>query len=120
MLWCLYFLSKQLYGGDCSTRLLTSFTKLFTYFLQREGFTLGVHDILITAEADESRRKIIKECRQVGNSIAAEALDLDPDISPEILAEKMNEAYKENPRFRVLLDRKYKSVLDNYTNNINK
>lgn len=58
---CMY----ELYGGNSSTQLLTSFSKLFTYFLQWEGFTLGVHDILVLDEADKQRKKIIKKCRKV-------------------------------------------------------
>ncbi|XP_055854133.1 DNA-directed RNA polymerase I subunit RPA1 [Episyrphus balteatus] len=110
----------ELYGGDVSTRLLTSFTKVFTSFLQREGFTLGVQDILVTSTADAKRRKIIKNCRQVGNSAVAAALDLDPDTPHDVLAAKMQEAYLKDPKFRIILDRKYKSLLDEYTNEINK
>lgn len=36
---CMY----ELYGGDVSTQLLSSLAKVFTIFLQWEGFTLGVH-----------------------------------------------------------------------------
>lgn len=58
---CMY----ELYGGQCSTQLLSSFSKLFTFFLQREGFTLGVHDILVLSEADKNRRKVVKKSRKV-------------------------------------------------------
>ncbi|EDW32058.1 GL11448 [Drosophila persimilis] len=113
---CMY----ELYGGDVSTRLLTAFTKVFTFFLQLEGFTLGVKDILVTGEADRKRRQIIQECRDVGNSAVAAALELD-DVPPhDELAEQMEEAYVKDPKFRVLLDRKYKSLLDGFTNDINK
>lgn len=62
---CMY----ELYGGKSSTQLLSSFSKLFTIFLQREGFTLGVHDILVLADADKNRKKIIKKCRMVYNFV---------------------------------------------------
>lgn len=110
----------ELYGGDVSTRLLTAFTKVFTFFLQLEGFTLGVKDILVSGEADRKRRNIIRKCRDVGNSAVAAALDLE-DVPPhDELTEKMEAAYIKDSKFRVLLDRKYKSVLDGYTNDINK
>lgn len=111
----------ELYGGDVSTRLLTSFTKIFTSFLQREGFTLGVKDILVTGEADKKRREIIQECRKIGDTVVSEAVNIEnPEEAPrELVAEKMAEAYGEDPNFRVILDRKYKSVLDGYTNSIN-
>ncbi|XP_075169735.1 RNA polymerase I subunit RpI1 [Haematobia irritans] len=113
---CMY----ELYGGNISTCLLTAFTKVFTFFLQWEGFTLGVKDILVTAEADEERRKIIQESREIGNATLASALDLEDVPTLDVLSEKMEEAYIKDPKFRVILDRKYKSMLDNYTNDINK
>lgn len=58
---CMY----DLYGGKSSTQLLTALSKLFTFFLHREGFTLGVHDILVLADADKQRKKIIKKSRKV-------------------------------------------------------
>lgn len=58
---CMY----ELYGGQCSTQLLSSFSKIFTFYLQREGFTLGVRDILVLSDADKDRRKIIKRSRKV-------------------------------------------------------
>ncbi|XP_013113377.2 DNA-directed RNA polymerase I subunit RPA1 [Stomoxys calcitrans] len=113
---CMY----ELYGGNISTCLLTAFTKVFTFFLQWEGFTLGVKDILVTAEADEERRNIIRESRKIGNATLASALDMENVPALDVLSEKMEEAYIKDPKFRVILDRKYKSMLDNYTNDINK
>ncbi|XP_030388512.1 DNA-directed RNA polymerase I subunit RPA1 isoform X2 [Scaptodrosophila lebanonensis] len=113
---CMY----ELYGGEVSTCLLTAFTKVFTFFLQLEGFTLGVKDILVTEEADHKRRNIIRECRNIGNSAVAAALELEEVPPHDVLAEQMETAYVKDPKFRVLLDRKYKSLLDGYTNDINK
>lgn len=113
---CMY----ELYGGDVSTLLLTAFTKVFTFFLQLEGFTLGVKDILVTDVADRKRRKIIRECRNVGNSAVAAALELEDEPPHDELVEKMEAAYVKDSKFRVLLDRKYKSLLDGYTNDINR
>ncbi|CAD6991779.1 unnamed protein product [Ceratitis capitata] len=113
---CMY----ELYGGEVSTHLLTAFTKVFTSFLQREGFTLGVQDILVTANADAQRRKIVKESRNVGDSAVAAALELEEIPSLDVLVEKMEDAYIKDPKFRVILDRKYKALLDGYTNDINR
>lgn len=57
---------------------------------------------------------------QVGHRTTATALDLQSDVSPEILAEKLDEAYGRDPKFRTMLDRSFKSVLDGFTNKINK
>lgn len=57
----------QLYGGNCSTKMLSSFGKLFQAYLLYLGFTLGVKDILVTAVADKKRKEIMNECRKVRN-----------------------------------------------------
>lgn len=113
---CIY----ELYGGSISTKLLSAFTRLFTAFLQWEGFTLGVHDILVLEDADKERKKIIKESRLIGKRITCQALDISEEVSNEELIEKLEEAYANDPKFRAVLDRKYKSAMDSYTNNINK
>ena len=56
---------NELYGGQYSCRLLSSFSRVFTTFLQLRGFTLGVRDILVTPEADQKRREIISRVQTV-------------------------------------------------------
>ncbi|XP_055626867.1 DNA-directed RNA polymerase I subunit RPA1 [Toxorhynchites rutilus septentrionalis] len=112
---CMY----ELYGGHCSSALLSSLSRLFTYYLQWEGFTLGVKDILVQKAADKKRAKIIKACRQIGHQTAASALDLPPDVSESELNARMQETYARNPKFRAIIDRKFKTALDTYTNQIN-
>ncbi|XP_059608966.1 DNA-directed RNA polymerase I subunit RPA1 [Phlebotomus argentipes] len=113
---CMY----ELYGPEHSTRLLSAFARLFTYFLQWEGFTLGPKDIVVLPEADKQRAKIIKESRKIGNATAATALHLPEDIGEEELREKMDQAFHSDPKFRAIMDRQFKSALDQFNNNINK
>jgi DNA-directed RNA polymerase I subunit RPA1 len=113
---CIY----ELYGGEISTKLLSSLTRLFTAFLQWEGFTLGVNDILVVEKADKERKEIIKESRTIGRRITCQALDVPESVSDEELIEKLEEAYATDPKFRAVLDRKYKTAMDTYTNSINK
>ena len=56
----------ELYGGTYSGSLLSAFSKIFTNFLHTEGFTLGVHDIVVTEEANKRRRNIMEETRKFG------------------------------------------------------
>lgn len=83
---------------------------------------MGVRDILVTKEADKNRRQIIRESREIGNKALAKALGVEDDeeISFPDLATKMEEAYIKDSNFRAILDRNYKSILDVYTNNINR
>lgn len=52
---CIY----ELYGGTYATRLLSSFAKLFTCFLQQQGFTLGVHDILVGIKLNKRQSRFL-------------------------------------------------------------
>lgn len=56
----------ELYGGTYSGKLLSAFSKVFTIFLRTEGFTLGVHDIVVLDKANKKRKKIIKATRKQG------------------------------------------------------
>ena len=47
-------------------------------------------------------------------------MEVTEDTPIEIVTAKIEEAYYKNPKFQAQLDRKYKTALDVYTNNINK
>ncbi|KAL3272242.1 hypothetical protein HHI36_022725 [Cryptolaemus montrouzieri] len=113
---CIY----ELYGGTYATKMLSSFAKLFTSFLQQEGFTLGVRDILTVPSADKKRKKIIKNSRKIGKEVMIKALNLPRDCSIEDITEKVEANSVANPKLRAIIDREYKSTLDSYTNDINR
>lgn len=110
----------DLYGGECAINFLTALTKCFTLFLQWEGFSLGVKDILVLDDADEERTEIIKECRLEGDAIVKKLLNLPNAATKDEMNKKLEEAYANDSNFKALLDRAYKSVLDDYTNKINR
>ncbi|KAF5293076.1 hypothetical protein FQR65_LT11068 [Abscondita terminalis] len=113
---CIY----ELYGGACATKLLSSFAKLFTYFLQRDGFTLGVQDILVLKSADKKRKKTIRQLRNVGIQIVTSSLDIPENSDLDAVVEKLEQASERNAKMRAIVDREYKTVLDPFTNEINK
>ncbi|GJM97984.1 hypothetical protein PR202_ga14955 [Eleusine coracana subsp. coracana] len=51
----------ELYGADTAGILLSTFSRLFTLFLQFHGFTCGVADLLLREESDKKRREILKK-----------------------------------------------------------
>lgn len=112
---CMY----DLYGGDSSSAILSSFSKGFTFYLQWIGFTLGVKDILVVEEADKKRDEIIRLVRQAGRVAAVKATELPADVDESNLKETIGEMLIKDPKFRASLDRQYKNMLDSYTNNIN-
>ncbi|KAL1509795.1 hypothetical protein ABEB36_004477 [Hypothenemus hampei] len=113
---CIY----ELYGGNCAIQLLSSFAKLFTRFLQQDGFTLGVHDILTVPTADQERKKLIKKSRKIGKKAIAKALGIPKTDNLNEIVEKIEERCSVDPKFRQIIDRSYKTTLDTFTNSINK
>ncbi|XP_046828533.1 DNA-directed RNA polymerase I subunit RPA1 isoform X2 [Vespa crabro] len=113
---CVY----ELYGGPCSSKLLSALGKLFQAFLQRDGFTLGIEDILIVPRADVKRKEIISECRKLGEDVQRAILDMPDDTPTDVILSRAEESYRTEPKFRAQVDRKYKNVLDVYTNDINR
>ncbi|KDR17997.1 DNA-directed RNA polymerase I subunit RPA1, partial [Zootermopsis nevadensis] len=111
---------NELYGGSCSSVLLTAFSKLFTSFLQRNGFSLGVEDILVVKAAEEQRIHFISRGRKVGNKAVRSAVDLPKTATRSEIKEKMEDVYQNYNRGRAMIDSSYKSMLDNITNKINK
>lgn len=89
-------------------------------FLQQEGFTLGVRDILTVRKADSKRKKIIKDSREKGVDVVTTALNIPKDTPLDKIVEKIEEAGVINPKIRAMIDRQYKSALDTYTNDINR
>nr|CAD7431182.1 unnamed protein product [Timema monikensis] len=111
---CLY----ELYGGACSSRILSSFSKLFTFYLQRCGFTLGIEDILILDGAEQKRVEHILASRKVGDELVMSALELD-ESQAHNLKDEMERVYRTGVKGRAIIDRAYKTSLDTFTNNIN-
>lgn len=112
---CMY----ELYGGDSSSALLSSFSKVFTFYLQWIGFTLGVKDILVVDEANQKRDDYVCLVREAGKLAAVKATDLPVDVDDVKLKTTISEMHAKDPKFRASLDRQYKTMLDSYTNNIN-
>ncbi|KAG6449026.1 hypothetical protein O3G_MSEX005833 [Manduca sexta] len=113
---CMY----ELYGGDSSSALLSSFSKVFTFYLQWIGFTLGVKDILVVDEANKKRDEFIRSVRNAGKGAAVKSTELPEDVDDGMLKDTIAEMFAKDPKFRTSLDRQYKNMLDTFTNNINK
>lgn len=113
---CMY----ELYGGDSSSAVLSSFSKVFTFYLQWIGFTLGVKDILVVDEANRQRDDYVHLVRQAGRLAAVKATELPLDVDDDKLKDTIGEMLIKDPKFRTNLDRQYKSVLDSHTNSINR
>ncbi|XP_037093253.1 DNA-directed RNA polymerase I subunit RPA1-like [Pollicipes pollicipes] len=114
----------ELYGGGAGSRLLSSFSRLFTCCLHVFGFTLGVHDIMVTSEADQERRRIIQQTAEVGPEATADALGLvskEERADERAVQRRLEQAHLSgNVRAQRDLDRAYKKRLDTVNNAINR
>eukprot|EP00854_Cymbomonas_tetramitiformis_P018706 gene18706-22333_t len=65
---------QELHGCKAAGRLLSSFSRLFTGYLQMHGFTCGMEDLRVTPEADVRRSFVLEqaegEVRQVAYTFA--------------------------------------------------
>ena len=68
---------QELYGGRTAGDLLSSFSRLFTIFLQRNGFTCGISDLLLNAKAEKRRGELIAQAERKATSASAEYVGLD-------------------------------------------
>ncbi len=113
----------ELYGGSYSGKLLSAFSKIFTNFLHTEGFTLGVHDIVVTDEANKKRRATMNVTRTLGNRLAANGVGLPPgEVDEDELETNLAQFHRESrtvPKKRAEIDRAYKEELSPATNDIN-
>jgi len=116
----------ELYGAEFSSRLLSSLARLFTYFLQLHGFTLGVEDILLNASADKKRKKILSKTSKVGFEAAVRAVGLNPqdgsinEVDPAEVKRRLGQAHLSGSALkRMTIDHEYKIQTDKITNEVN-
>lgn len=56
----------------------------------------------------------------IGREVITAALDLPKDTPVDKIVEEIQKVGAVNPNLRAIIDRHYKSALDNYTNDINR
>lgn len=110
----------ELYGGETSSNLMSAFARLSTWYLMLyEGFTLGIHDILVEDDANADRQDFIKESKTVGDESAKEALGVEGPIDDQALEDKLREAHSDrDPLPMKKLDAAMKSRTDKYASKI--
>ncbi|XP_033636533.1 DNA-directed RNA polymerase I subunit RPA1-like [Asterias rubens] len=110
----------ELYGGQVAVKLLSCLGRLFTTFLQQfTGFTLGVHDILITNKGNYRRRKIMQKAGGIGPDVVASALGYDDSTDITALKERYEEAHRKSADTELReIDLKMKGQTDRFTNEI--
>ncbi|XP_038067709.1 DNA-directed RNA polymerase I subunit RPA1-like [Patiria miniata] len=110
----------ELYGGQVAGELLSCLGRLFTTFLQQfTGFTLGVHDILVTEKGNSKRRKLMRKASGIGPEVVSSALDVEDPGDLTALKDRYEEAHRkfDDTELREI-DLKMKGQTDRFTNEI--
>jgi len=92
-----------------------------TNFLQWEGFTLGVKDVLVKPNADVLRRALMVEVTDIGPKAGCAGVGLPAGATADLLKEKLESVHRSgDPKARAIVDQAYKQALDGYNNKINR
>ncbi|CAG0881746.1 unnamed protein product [Darwinula stevensoni] len=128
----LFHCVNQLYGGDSCVTLMSSFSRLLTFYLQQHGFSIGIRDVLVHPDAERLRRKIARKSTKVSSCLHLHLLEPELKVGPTVastalevdfdgIGKKMRAAHLSMSEKLGLqrLDRAYKTFLDKYNNKIN-
>lgn len=67
---------QELYGNDVAGKILSSFSRLFTFYLQSHGFTCGYDDLLLVDEVERSRQEMLDRAEALAVNASAEFVGL--------------------------------------------
>uniref|UniRef100_A0A1J3HYB5 DNA-directed RNA polymerase subunit n=1 Tax=Noccaea caerulescens TaxID=107243 RepID=A0A1J3HYB5_NOCCA len=105
----------ELYGSNAAGNLLSVFSRLFTVFLQTQGFTCGVDDLIILKDMDEKRTNQLQECEKVGEKVLRKTfgIDVDGQIDPQDMKSRIERIlYEDGEPALLSLDRSIVSELN--------
>lgn len=87
---------QELYGSNTAGLLLSALSRLFTAFLQIQGFTCGLDDLIVAPDCDANMKKEL-EGEDVGKKVHCKFVNLDNDkIDPEKLQLETEKAIHSN------------------------
>ncbi|KAL6873364.1 hypothetical protein ACP4OV_013446 [Aristida adscensionis] len=111
----------ELYGADAAGILLSTFSRLFTLFLQLHGFTCGVDDLLPSQESDKQRGEILRTSEQSSEQVHRKFTRTEDDHEdPVKLQMEVEKVVRRNGESAtVILDRMMSSALNMITTKAN-
>ncbi|GIL46561.1 hypothetical protein Vafri_3552 [Volvox africanus] len=110
---------QELYGNTVAGKLISAFSRLFTYYLQWHGFTCGMDDLLLVPHSEAERAallasaevsavqassELLKEKNQGGLTLPAEVLDDPASHHRELLKFEIKVAAALGERYRANQD----------------
>ncbi|KAI5064715.1 hypothetical protein GOP47_0019410 [Adiantum capillus-veneris] len=113
---------KEFYGADAAGQLLSSFSRLFTSFLQMYGFTCGISDLLLVPEGEQHRQMKLAAAQELGLRVHKRFVGLDDDENSsanELKLEIENSLQSKGASASALLDRLMSSSMNVVTSEVN-
>jgi DNA-directed RNA polymerase I subunit RPA1 len=109
----------ELYGGPTSGELMSTLGRLFVLYLQTQGFTCGIDDMLLQPGAEANRAALKLEAEQMGLKAACQFAEITYDPSkPREINRILQEKMKQDKNNGARLDGAMKSALNPFTSNI--
>lgn len=113
----------ELYGSEVAGRLLSILSRLFTKYLQHRAFSCRMDDLLLTADGDQTRTRLLSESGERGRKAMLGMVGLtEADVAtPEgksSLAERQEEVLRDDMKMAAL-DSAYKSEMSGLTTAVN-
>ncbi|CAD6271366.1 unnamed protein product [Miscanthus lutarioriparius] len=113
----------ELYGADTAGILLSTFSRLFTLFLQSHGFTCGIDDLLLLQKADKLRSDILSGSEKCSEEVHLKFTGAGEDLKGDLvkLHMEVEKAVRSNGESdTATLDNHMKNALSAITTEVNK
>lgn len=88
----------EIYGPAVAGKLLSSFGRLLTRYLNMRAFSCGMDDLRLTATGESSRKDALRSANEVGLEVASEYVSLSqrPDPLDPLLLERLEEVVRDD------------------------
>ncbi|TVU08159.1 hypothetical protein EJB05_41549 [Eragrostis curvula] len=111
----------ELYGADTAGILLSTFSRLFTLFLQFYGFTCGVADLLLCQESDKFRAERLATSEQESKKVHTRFTETLDGTEDPVLQLKVEKVVRSNGESATkVLDTMMTNALNKITSSVNK
>jgi len=113
----------ELYGSEAAGNFLTILSRLFTRTLQYDGFTCGLEDMVLLADAEDRRTDLIKSTLIKAVRAAAEVVHLENEdqstlLDSNIVNVALQKFFRENKKAGEILDGAVKAAVHEATSQI--
>ena len=104
----------ELHGRDTAGALLSIFSRLFTNYLQKHGFTCGMDDLILTAQAELDRVEQLSKADEMCKAATADVAEASGKSETEVV-DAVAAKLRENVAWGAQLDMKASGSLNKVT-----